>query len=173
MSVVVVTVLSMPHDIRRASGQDAPALNALMHASSAYRGGYASILEGYEVTPEYVGRHQVFVAVSTFGASAGPAFGSSPEPVSGPLGFYSLTDAELDLLFVADAAQGTGLGAALIAHLLKTARANGIPSIRVVSHPPAARFYEHMGAHRTGTIPPRPPKIPWERPELTFDTGVV
>lgn len=169
MSVVVVTVLSMPHDIRRASGQDAPALNALMHASSAYRGGYASILEGYEVTPEYVGRHQVFVAVPAFGPSAGP----SAEPVSGPLGFYSLTDAELDLLFVADAAQGTGLGAALIAHLLETARANGIPSIRVVSHPPAARFYERMGAHRTGTIPPRPPKIPWERPELTFDTGIV
>ncbi|WP_328603095.1 GNAT family N-acetyltransferase [Amycolatopsis sp. NBC_00345] len=152
----------MPHDIRRASGQDAPALNALMHASSAYQGDYASILDGYEVTPEYVGRHQVFAAVPVLGPDFGP-----------PQGFYSLTDAELDLLFVADTAQGTGLGAALIAHMLETARANEIPSVRVVSHPPAARFYERMGARRVGTVPPRPPKIPWARPELTFDTGVV
>jgi GNAT superfamily N-acetyltransferase len=161
LSVAVFNVPSMPHDIRRASGQDAPALNALLHASSAYRGDYASILDGYEVTPEYVERHQVFAAFP-------PA-----APAEGPLGFYSLTGAELDLLFVADAAQGTGLGAALIAHMLETARAKGIPSVRVVSHPPAARFYVRMGAHHTGTVPPRPPKILWERPELTFDTGGV
>lgn len=161
MSVAAVNVPSMPHDIRRVSGQDAPALNALLHASSAYQGDYASILDGYEVTPEYVERHLVFAA-----------FPPAP-PDAGPLGFYSLTDAELDLLFVADPAQGTGLGAALIAHMLKTARAKGIPSVRVVSHPPAASFYERMGARRTGTIPPRPPKISWERPELTFDTGGV
>jgi GNAT superfamily N-acetyltransferase len=161
LSVAVFNVPSMPHDIRRASGQDAPALNALLHASSAYRGDYASILDGYEVTPEYVERHQVFAAFP-------PA-----APAEGPLGFYSLTGAELDLLFVADAAQGTGLGAALITHMLETARAKGIPSVRVVSHPPAACFYARMGAHHTGTIPPRPPKIPWKRPELTFDTGDV
>ncbi|MBB2504286.1 GNAT family N-acetyltransferase [Amycolatopsis echigonensis] len=138
--------------IDRATAADAAALTDLMHASSAYQGRYASILEGYVVTPDYLRQHQVLVA-------RGPA---------GPVGFAALTDAELDLLFVADEAQGTGLGARLVAEILAVARENGLSEVRVVSHPPAVKFYEHMGARQVGTIPPKPPKISWSRPELVF-----
>ncbi|WP_370935295.1 GNAT family N-acetyltransferase [Amycolatopsis sp. cg13] len=138
--------------IDRATAADAAALTNLMHASSAYQGQYASILEGYVVTPDYLRQHQVLVA-------RGP---------SGPVGFAALTDAELDLLFVADEAQGTGLGARLVRHILDAARENGLSEMRVVSHPPAVKFYERMGARQIGTVPPKPPRISWSRPELAF-----
>ncbi len=77
--------------------------------------------------------------------------------------------AELDLFFVADDAQGRGVGDRLIAHMPAEARRRGLASVRVVSHPPALPFYLRMGARRTGTIPARPPKVRWERPELRFD----
>ncbi|MGV9365472.1 GNAT family N-acetyltransferase [Amycolatopsis sp. NPDC003731] len=124
-----------------------------MHASSAYRGDYASILDGYAVAPGYVETNPTFIATS--GTEI--------------LGFYALVAAELDLLFVADRAQGLGIGARLITHMLAEARSRGLESVRVVSHPPALAFYVRMGARRTGTIPARPPKIGWDRPELRFD----
>ncbi|MEV6830776.1 GNAT family N-acetyltransferase [Amycolatopsis sp. NPDC051102] len=139
-------------EIRRATPAQAGALTALVHASAAYRGRYASILDGYTITPGYVG--------------ANPTFTATGDRL---LGFYALLDAELDLLFVADEAQGLGIGARLIAHMLAEARRRGLASVRVVSHPPALPFYLRMGARRTGTIPARPPKVRWERPELRFD----
>jgi GNAT superfamily N-acetyltransferase len=140
-------------EIHRATTTHAGALTALMHASSAYQGDYASILEGYEVTPGYVEANPTFIATA-----------------DGKIrGFYALVNYELDILFVADSAQGLGIGRLLIDHLLGEARARGIRSIRVVSHPPALPFYLRMGARRTGTIPPKPPKVGWERPELRFD----
>lgn len=143
--------------IVRASASQAGVLTGVMHASSAYQGDYASILYGYTVTPAYLEANAAFVAVTG-------------EEV---LGFYALVDdpAELDLLFVADTAQGLGIGSSLISHMLAEARDRGTPSVRVVSHPPALPFYMHMGARRVGTIPPRPPKIRWPRPELRFDIG--
>ncbi|WP_312024824.1 GNAT family N-acetyltransferase [Amycolatopsis balhimycina] len=87
------------------------------------------------------------------------------------LGFYTLLteQPELDILFVADDAQGLGIGARLITHMLAEAREREIESVRVVSHPPALPFYVRMGGRRTGTIPPKPPKVRWERPELRFE----
>ncbi|WP_329056439.1 GNAT family N-acetyltransferase [Amycolatopsis sp. NBC_01488] len=142
-------------EILRATPAQSGALTALMHASSAYQGDYASILDGYVVTPGYVETHPTFTA--TTGGEL--------------LGFYALLEdpPELDILFVADAAQGLGLGARLVGHMLGEARARGITRVRVVSHPPALPFYLRMGARRTGTIPPNPPKVRWERPELRFD----
>jgi GNAT superfamily N-acetyltransferase len=140
-------------EIVRATPDRAGTLTALMHASSAYQGEYASILDGYAVTPEYVEAHPTFTA--TGGSEV--------------LGFYALREAELDILFVADEAQGLGIGARLIAHLLAEARGRGLSSVRVVSHPPASAFYLRMGARRTGTIPAKPPKVRWDRPELRFD----
>ncbi|WIY06836.1 GNAT family N-acetyltransferase [Amycolatopsis mongoliensis] len=142
-------------EILRATPAQAGALTALMHASAAYQGDYASILDGYAVTPAYIAGNP------TFAAMAGDEL----------LGFYSLLEdpPELDILFVADAAQGLGLGARLIAHMLREARARGMRDVRVVSHPPALPFYLRMGARRTGTIPAAPPKVRWDRPELRFD----
>ncbi|MDS0135518.1 MULTISPECIES: GNAT family N-acetyltransferase [unclassified Amycolatopsis] len=139
--------------IARATPDQAGTLTALMHASSAYQGDYASILDGYAIAPGYVETNPTFIATS--GTEI--------------LGFYALVAAELDLLFVADRAQGLGIGARLITHMLAEARSRGLESVRVVSHPPALAFYVRMGARRTGTIPARPPKIGWDRPELRFD----
>ncbi|RSD25344.1 GNAT family N-acetyltransferase [Amycolatopsis eburnea] len=139
-------------EIVRATPDQAATLTALVLASSAYRGDYATILDGYEVTPAYVAANPTFTATDD-GAI---------------LGFYALVAAELDLLFVADAAQGLGVGRRLIDHMRGEARTRGLRDIRVVAHPPALEFYLRMGARRTGTVPPNPPKVRWERPELRF-----
>jgi GNAT superfamily N-acetyltransferase len=140
-------------EIRRAAPPDAAALSALMHACSAYRGAYASILRGYAVTPAQVERDAIY---------AGCADGQI-------LGFYSLAglsgETELDLMFVADAAQGMGVGKLLFDHMLATARALGVREVRIVSHPPAEAFYLRMGALRIGTILPAG-RVSWPRPLL-------
>jgi GNAT superfamily N-acetyltransferase len=142
--------------IRRALAEDAPALTALMRASAAYRGVYASILDGYEITKEQIQSDHMFVATD------------DSELV---LGFYSLakvtSEPELDLMFVADAAQGSGIGAALFEHMRDTARRLGLASVTVVSHPPAAPFYARMGAELAGSKPPSG-KVGWERPILVL-----
>lgn len=140
--------------LRRAVAADAAALTELMHASSAYRGDYARILEGYAVMPEQIERDLVVVA-------AGDAI----------LGFYSLVlgDApELDLMFVADRAQGRGLGRRLFDHMRDEARRRGLAAVTIVAHPPALPFYEQMGARRVGTKLPAGDRVTWERPILTL-----
>ncbi|POX42440.1 GNAT family N-acetyltransferase [Streptomyces sp. Ru73] len=144
-----------PTTIRRAVAQDAQRLTSLIQQSSAYRGRYASIISGYRVTAEYVARHRVFVAVD------------ASDQIRG---FYSLVlePPELDLAFVADEAQGLGVGRHLIGHMAGQAAEAGVTSVRVVAHPPAEKFYLRMGAQRVGAVAPSPPKVAWERPELRF-----
>lgn len=145
-----------PPVIRRASAADAPMLTQLMHASGAYQGRYAAILQGYAISPAQVARDQVYLAADAAGRV---------------LGFYSLAglgqDAELDLMFVADAGQGTGLGARLFEHMRATARDSGIRAVRIVSHPPAEGFYLRMGARRIGTMLPGG-RVDWPRPLLSL-----
>ncbi|MCP3803639.1 GNAT family N-acetyltransferase [Allokutzneria sp. A3M-2-11 16] len=142
--------------IRPARAADAEAITELVHASSAYQGSYASILDGYAVSGAQVEATVTFVAEDDVGAV---------------VGCYSLVpgNAELDLLFVADAAQGTGLGARLVQHMLERARDLGLREVRVVSHPPAEGFYLRTGARRVGVVPAKPPKVPYERPELRWN----
>lgn len=130
-------------------------LTTLIHQSQAYQGKYASILDGYRQTPSYLDRHPTYVA-------------TSDDQI---IGFYSLIPQapELDLLFVADSAQGHGVGATLVTHMFSQAAARGMTAVRVVSNPPAVEFYKRVGARQIGTVPPRPPKITWTRPELVFD----
>ncbi|MFB9903412.1 GNAT family N-acetyltransferase [Allokutzneria oryzae] len=142
--------------IRPARPVDAEGITSLLHASSAYQGRYSSILDGYEFTEDQVRDTVCFLAEDADGRLAG---------------YYSLVPdpAELDLLLVADAEQGSGLGARLVRHMLEQARNLGLASVRVVSHPPAEGFYLRMGARRVGVVPPRPPKVDYERPELVWD----
>jgi GNAT superfamily N-acetyltransferase len=140
--------------IRPALASDAAGLTHLMLRSSAYQGEYAPILEGYRMTPDQIGRDLVFVA----------------DTRDEPVGFYSLIlagEPELDLMFVADAMHGTGLGRLLFEHMRAQAAARGLREIRIVSHPPALGFYERMGAVRVGISPPEG-KASWSRPVLLF-----
>ncbi|MDQ0325454.1 GNAT superfamily N-acetyltransferase [Rhodopseudomonas julia] len=142
--------------LRRAQERDRAALNALTQASAAYRGPYRAMLDGY-----VIGEAQLVEDIFVLAERAGKI-----------LGYYSLTTTpapELDLLFVANEAQGTGLGAALITDLKREAATRGIRAIKIISHPPAQAFYEKMGARVVGQEPASGP-VSWARPilELTI-----
>ncbi|MFJ9430177.1 GNAT family N-acetyltransferase [Streptomyces sp. NPDC101490] len=141
--------------VRRATAEDAPRLTRLVRTSGAYRGDYAPMVEGYQVGGTYIEHHRVFVAVDADGRV---------------VGFYALLveEAELDLAFVADSAQGLGVGRLLMEHMTEQAGAAGLRTVRVVAHPPAEEFYLRTGAVRTGTVRPTG-HIYWERPELRYD----
>ncbi|MFD4996755.1 GNAT family N-acetyltransferase [Streptomyces buecherae] len=141
--------------IRRATAADARRLTTLVRRSSAYEGRYAAMVAGYRVGPDYIATHRVFVAV---------------DATDRLFGFYSLIldPPELDLMFVTDLAQGLGIGRRLAEHMKAQARAEGIASVRVVSHPPAEGFYRSVGARRVGTLRANPPSVAWDRPELAF-----
>ncbi|MEW2082715.1 GNAT family N-acetyltransferase [Streptomyces sp. NPDC005283] len=141
--------------IRRATVRDAKRLTRLMRNSRAYEGPYAPMIAGYRVGPDYIETHRVFLAVGEDGRL---------------LGFYALvlSPPELDLMFVADAAQGLGIGRQLMEHLVGEARGAGLSSVRIVSHPPAEGFYRSVGANRIGTVSANPPAVMWDRPELVL-----
>ncbi|MEU2114615.1 GNAT family N-acetyltransferase [Streptomyces sp. NPDC016459] len=147
----------MPDDItiRRATADDAKRLTRLVRTSRAYRGDYAAMVDGYRIGGSYIEHHPVFVAVDT---------------TDRVLGFYALLvdEAELDLAFVADSAQGLGIGRLLMTHMTGQAGAAGLRTVRVVSHPPAEEFYLRTGAVRTGTVPPTG-HVHWDRPELRYE----
>ncbi|MFF9144443.1 N-acetyltransferase family protein [Streptomyces sp. NPDC055051] len=141
--------------VRRATAADSKRLTKLVRGSAAYRGPYAVMVEGYQVGGAYIEHHPVYAAVD------------ADDRV---LGFYALLldEAELDLAFVADTAQGLGIGRTLMAHMTGEARTAGLDAVRVVAHPPAEEFYLRTGARRTGTVAPTG-RIHWERPELSYD----
>ncbi|MFI1250505.1 GNAT family N-acetyltransferase [Streptomyces anulatus] len=145
--------------VRRAAAGDARRLTRLVRTSGAYEGPYASMVEGYRVGPDYIETHRVFVAEDV-------ATGRI-------LGFYALLldPPELDLMFVADSAQGLGIGRLLATHLREEARNSGLTGVRIVSHPPAEGFYRSIGAEPVGTVRADPPAVLWDRPELLLRTG--
>ncbi|MDQ1043484.1 GNAT family N-acetyltransferase [Streptomyces sp. V4I2] len=151
-----ITPWGGPTTVRRAVARDAKRLTRLVRGSRAYEGQYAAMVADYRVGPDYIETHRVFVAVA------------ADEYENRVLGFYSLVLAppELDLLFVADGAQGRGIGRLLVAHMKSEARTAGLDRVRVVSHPPAEGFYRSVGAVHTGTAPANPPAVAWDRPEL-------
>ncbi|MEM7501853.1 MAG: GNAT family N-acetyltransferase [Pseudomonadota bacterium] len=145
--------------IRRAHEGDLGRLNEIIQSSSDYAGEYRAMLDGYAVTSVYLERNPVFVA------EAGKEL----------VGFYALlldSTPELDLMFVADEAQGQGIGATLFEHMAATAGQSGAAAVRIVSHPPSANFYERMGAERIGTKQPQG-RVAWSRPilELRLSTS--
>ncbi|MFJ6442822.1 GNAT family N-acetyltransferase [Streptomyces sp. NPDC091649] len=145
--------------VRRATAGDAGRLTRLVRTSRAYEGPFASMVEGYRVGPDYIETQRVFVA----------ADGDTGQV----LGFYALLldPPELDLMFVADPAQGRGIGRLLAAHLREEARSAGLTSVRIVSHPPAEGFYRSIGAEPVGTVRADPPAVMWDRPELLLRVG--
>lgn len=137
--------------IRRATAADHGAINEIVQGSSAYQGAYRPMLDGYEVTERQI------VGEETWLAEDGDV-----------LGFYSLVlgdQPELDLMFVADAAQGRGVGRVLFDHMRALAKARGAGSVKIVSHPPALNFYRRMGAIEVGLAYPVG-NVTWARPVL-------
>ncbi|MFI1408609.1 GNAT family N-acetyltransferase [Streptomyces sp. NPDC020707] len=163
-----ITGRSGPVSVRRATARDAKRLTRLVRGSSAYEGRYAAMVAGYRVGPDYIETHRVFAAVATTEGREGHEGDRGHE--GQVLGFYSLVLAppELDLMFVADHAQGRGVGRLLVAHMESEARAAGLDRVRVVSHPPAEGFYRSVGAVHVGTASATPPAVVWDRPELEF-----
>ncbi|MER6024281.1 GNAT family N-acetyltransferase [Streptomyces anulatus] len=145
--------------VRRAAAGDARRLTRLVRTSGAYEGPYASMVEGYRVGPDYIETHRVFVAEDIGTGRI--------------LGFYALLldPPELDLMFVADSAQGLGIGRLLATHLREEARSAGLTGVRIVSHPPAEGFYRSIGAEPVGTVRADPPAVLWDRPELLLRVG--
>ncbi|MFR9799464.1 GNAT family N-acetyltransferase [Streptomyces sp. MS06] len=150
--------ISRPITIRRAVARDVRRLTRLVRGSGAYAGRYAAAVAGYRVGPDYIEAHRAYVAVG------------SDEHEGRVLGFYSLVldPPELDLLFVADEAQGRGIGRLLVAHMQREARAAGLDRVAVVSHVPAEGFYHRVGAVRVGTALANPPAVLWDRPAFEF-----
>lgn len=74
-------------------------------------------------------------------------------PVGAPLGMCVVTGDELDQIFVAHAARGTGLAAALLADGEARLAASGVTRAHllcVIENTRAARFYEKYGWKNTG-----------------------
>ncbi|RYJ30085.1 acetyltransferase [Streptomyces sp. L-9-10] len=167
--------------IRRATARDARRLTRLVRGSRAYEGPYAPMIAGYRVGPDYIETHRVFVAVATGAVATGQAAGNAEADADAArtderlLGFYALVldPPELDLMFVADVAQGLGIGRRLVEHMTDEARGAGLDAVRVVSHPPAEGFYRSVGARRTGTVAANPPAVMWDRPELEIPIPAV
>jgi GNAT superfamily N-acetyltransferase len=75
-------------------------------------------------------------------------------PPGDPLGLYMNKDDELDLLFVARRARGTGVAATLIADAEARLAETGVETAWLacmIGNERAARFYEKCGWRRTGT----------------------
>ena len=146
--------MTMPNDalgIREARTEDCEALTALMLRSRAYDGRYRRIIENYPVTREMTEKGEVWVCES--GGSI--------------VGFYRLNrqEADLDLMFIDDAAQGSGLGRAIFEHMMSFAAESGLSEVQIVAHPPAADFYRRMGAVDVGISKASAP-AGWDRPIL-------
>ena len=126
--------------IRRARSDEADLLSDLAVRSKATWGYSDEFMQLcvplLRVTPDYIAHHPVFVAAAD----------------DRVLGFYSLNaeryQLELDLLFVAPDALRTGVGRALCAHALATARAAGFSELFVESDPGAEIFYARMSGVR-------------------------
>jgi len=76
-------------------------------------------------------------------------------PVGAPLGFYLLKGGELNQFYVAAAARGTGVAAALIADAEARLAGKGEAIAWLtcaIGNNRAARFYEKSGWRRTGTV---------------------
>lgn len=129
--------------LRLARAEEAPALSQLCLESKAHWGYDAAFLEACRpvltVTPEMIATGDVVVAV---------------DAADRPLGVGALSPggAEVELLFVRPAAMGQGAGRALLAELVRRARALGHRRLAIAADPGAEAFYLRQGALRIGEV---------------------
>ena len=106
--------------------------------------------EELTVTPAFISTHYVEVV----------------EIDNGIVGFVAVTagasEAEIEHLWVAPNAMGSGIGRELLNHVLEYCRIKGIKELRVVADPHASEFYRKCGAAFIGETAsvPTPRKLP-------------
>lgn len=113
----------------------------------------------------YIASNPVFVVEVRDGSRDGVDEGAFDRE---PVGVVALEDGksgpEIVHLWVLPAYQGSGLGRILVERAVREAHARGWPSLRILSDPNAAPFYERMGAVRVGSHPApvagRPRELP-------------
>jgi GNAT superfamily N-acetyltransferase len=117
-------------------------LSAIAFASKAAWGYEDSFMEACRaeltVLPEHLTRQRIRVATGDDGTV---------------LGFHGLEGNDLEWMFVAPGAMGTGVGAGLWADACAIVRRQGHTALRVEADPFAAPFYERMGATPDGYAP--------------------
>lgn len=133
-----------PFTIRRAAVCERAALGAVAFAAKAYWNyddAFMESIRDYLIPPApYVERDPVFAAVADDGTI---------------LGFYGFTKRAggvdfLEDLYVGPTHIGTGVGRALWAHAVATARSLGYREFFIESDPNAEPFYRSRGAVRVG-----------------------
>lgn len=135
----------MPGIIRPALPHEAGALTELILRSKAHWGYDTEFMTlnrpALTLTADRIAEHEVHVY----------------ETGDAALGIYDLqilaTHADVELLFVAPEAIGTGVGRALWQHMVERARQRGISRLTIESDPFARGFYEAMGARLIGDVP--------------------
>ena len=131
--------------IRRAQREEAACLTEIAFAAKRHWGYPESWLEAWRtdltITPEFIARHEVFVAIEH----------------DQPVGFYALVTSEgiteLDHLWVLPEWMGKGIGRRLLTQAIDRARALNIATVEIVSDPNAEAFYLKAGARKIGEVP--------------------
>lgn len=138
-----------PIAVRKAGARDCATLTRVAHAAKRHWGYPAAWMRLWKddltITRETLSEQVVYCAVR------GPTL----------LGFYALSGSgktrELEHLWVRPAYMRSGVGRALLAHVLTHARATGATRLVIAADPNAEGFYRTMGARRAGRVPSQPP----------------
>lgn len=129
--------------IRPARPAEADRLTAIAHAAKRHWGYPEAWVEAWRdaltFTPGGIEARSVWVATE-----------ADDLPIACVALRVDGTAAEVEHLWVEPAAMGRGLGRALFAHAVETAREWGATALFIDSDPHAAPFYERMGAERVG-----------------------
>lgn len=93
-------------------------------------------LPSLTMTPEYIGTHEVWMAIVN----------------KHPVGYYSFDENEegfwLDNLWISPDHMGQGIGKALFEHALERCKKHGVSVLKIEADPNAQSFYERMGAQK-------------------------
>ncbi|RIQ32492.1 GNAT family N-acetyltransferase [Jiangella rhizosphaerae] len=138
-------------------------LTTMVRTSGAYTGDYRVMVANQTIDAAYIARHVTRVAHGPDGELLG--FATLQVPGRGGPG-----EGEVDFMFVADDAQGRGIGRLLMDDLRAEAAKRGLHRLHVVSHPPSAGFYRSCGFRDVGVIEPYG-RIGWSRPHLVLSLG--
>jgi GNAT superfamily N-acetyltransferase len=152
---------TMQVEIGPAAVAETAELTTMVRTAAAYDGDYRVMVANQTIDAAYIGQHLTRVARGADGRLLG--FASLQVPGRGGPG-----EGELDFMFVADDAQGLGIGRLLIDDVRAEAVRLGLDRVHIVSHPPSAGFYRRCGARDVTVIAPYG-RISWSRPHLVLE----